>query len=475
MSIAPRFARAIARGLGSPRLARAALSLVLAGCALVSGAGAASASNNAAAAPHGEHIFSARFDGSSTIRVAADSQSNLFIAGTFEGFLTLGGVRLMSEGASDIFVAKLDVEGRVLWATRVGGAGAQYGLAVAADADGNVIVAGSSQTPTKNGFSLVPVGSRVFAAKLSPDGQPLFTTDLGSAHSGIGLGVAASEDGDVTITGRFNGVLELDNDVLKSSQDAPNGDAFVLRLTPSGKTRWARVFGGLNDQYGSSVVASSKGGVVVSGMFVGDLDLDGKLLSSPGKPSAFVTALDATGAVSWSVSLGSTLTDLPRLAGGPSGDVVIAGTFEDHLEFAGTSLSAAGSDDVFAIRVTAEGHALFVQRFGDIHSQQLGGVAADAKGGVALAVSSIGDTDFGAGPLACGGGYDVAVVKLSDLGEAEWSRGFGDEQDQFASDVAIDASGNILLAGQFTGDLDLGGPQLTSATGFDLFVGALTP
>jgi hypothetical protein len=470
MNIAPHFERALARGLGSSRLARAALSLVLSGCALIGGAGVANASVDP-----GNAIFGARLGGSSTIHVATDLEQNIVIAGSFEGVLEIGGVggaRLVSQDESDIFVAKLSSAGKLVWAERVGGAGSQLGLAVATDLDGNIVVTGSTRAPVGQG-SQAP-SSEIFVAKLDASGQQVFAMSFGHMHTGIGLGAAVSDKGEITLVGRFSGIARFDDFAIKSSPDA-NGDAIVLRLAQNGRVLWGHALGGLGEQYAGAVAAAPNGGVVLSGLFSGTLELDGKQHTSTGTPSAFVVAMDDRGCVRFSRNLGPSLGDIPRLAVDPSGDVVVAGTYQGRLELDAGMLLSAGEDDVFALKLDAYGAPVFLRGFGDAGSQQLGGVAVDAQGGIALAMSSLGNVDLGAGPIEGHGGYDVALVKLDALGAPQWGRTFGDHHDQLAGDVVVDAAGNIVLAGQFAGSIDLGDSALQATAGFDAFLTSLEP
>lgn len=471
MNIAPRFVRALARGLGSSRLARAALSLVLSGSALVGGAGVAGASDEIAA---GKPIFSSSLSGSATVHVATDLDQNIIVAGSFEGVLDLGGnTRLVSEDESDIFIAKLSSAGKLLWAERVGGAGTQHGMAVATDLDGNIVVTGSTRAPVVQGFPVPP--SEIFAAKVDPTGRQLFTMSFGSMHSGIGLGAAVSEKGEITLVGRFSGIARFDDFAIKSAPDAPKGDAFVFRLAPNGRVLWGHALGGLGEQYAGSIAATPGGGVVLSGLFSGTLEVDGKQHVSTGAPSAFVVAFNDAGIVRFSKNLGPSLGDIPRVVADPTGDVLIAGTFRGRLDLDAGTLVSAGEDDVFALKLDAYGEPVFLQGFGDAGSQQLGGAAIDAFGEVALAMSSFGNVDLGAGSLEGHGGYDVALVKLDVLGAPLLGVTFGDHRDQFASDVVIDAAGNIVLAGQVAGSIDFGDGALEATGGFDAFLTSLTP
>ena len=69
------------------------------------------------------------------------------MTGYFAGTLTLtagtGSAILTSQGASDIFVVKLDTSGNLQWAVDAGGPGSDHGNALAVDSFGNVFVTGT--------------------------------------------------------------------------------------------------------------------------------------------------------------------------------------------------------------------------------------------------------------------------------------------------------------------------------------------
>lgn len=76
--------------------------------------------------------------------MAVDASGHTHVTGTFAGRADFGNNTLFSMGISDVFVTKLDREGRVIWARQ---AGAQFsepiaGHALAVDRGGNTYVVG---------------------------------------------------------------------------------------------------------------------------------------------------------------------------------------------------------------------------------------------------------------------------------------------------------------------------------------------
>ena len=84
-------------------------------------------------------------------------------------------------------------------------------------------------------------------------------------------------------------------------------------------------------------------------------------------------------------------------------------------------------------------------------------MAIDANGNVVIAGYFQGAVDFGDGPVvSVGNSYDVFVVKLDPNGGFLWKRVAGDGLPQYTYGVEVDASGNVLVAGAFYGALDFG-------------------
>ncbi|MBZ4190419.1 hypothetical protein [Niabella beijingensis] len=105
-------------------------------------------------------------------------------------------------------------------------------------------------------------------------------------------------------------------------------------------------------------------------------------------------------------------------------------------------------------------------------------IATDAAGNVwttGIFEGTI-DGDPGAGtvPLTSNGNLDVYITKLDVNGNLLWSKSFGGPAVEYARSIAIDAAGNVYIAGQFNGTVDFnpgpGTANLTGAGATDVFI-----
>src|SRR5579863_2556057 len=76
--------------------------------------------------------------------LAADAQGNIYLAGTTQSpnFHLKAAVQNHFAGGSDVFVTKLDAAGNIVYSTYFGGSGVDVATAMTVDAQGNVYVTG---------------------------------------------------------------------------------------------------------------------------------------------------------------------------------------------------------------------------------------------------------------------------------------------------------------------------------------------
>ncbi|RYF80409.1 MAG: hypothetical protein EOO03_17400, partial [Chitinophagaceae bacterium] len=82
----------------------------------------------------------------STAAIAFDASGNSFVAGNFEGTITLGATTLSSNGGRDVYIAKYNPAGLLLWAQKAGGAGFDQVSGLTFDAAGNFLITGQFQS-----------------------------------------------------------------------------------------------------------------------------------------------------------------------------------------------------------------------------------------------------------------------------------------------------------------------------------------
>jgi hypothetical protein len=252
---------------------------------------------------------------------------------------------------------------------------------------------------------------------------------------------------------------------------------FVVALDGDGNTRWVQTFGGPGDDRGRAIFATPSG-LFIAGLFQQELQLGADTLVATGGDGLFFASLDPSSGASTGSSAVAPGTLAPlgeRVAlAGHAGGVMVGGEFGGTIDFGCEPLTAAGLDG-YVVKLDAEGCA-WQKRLGDRSLQTVEDVGVDASGDVVIAGEFNGAVDFEGAQLVSGGGIDIFVAKLDSEGRHLWSHRFGNDSGlQGSTRLAVHALGNVAIAGYFEGAVDFGSGPLTSTDGHDLYLAKLDP
>jgi hypothetical protein len=415
--------------------------------------------------------------------VATDAAGNVVVAGTMAGSTQFGMFPLLSAGGNDVFVVKLDPKGNVSWAKRYGDAAGQFVDAIAVDSAGNIILGGhfNSTIDFGNGTLTSAGGLDGYVAKLSPNGDPMWSVRIGDAAAQMVLGVAVLPTDDVVIAGEFTGTVTFGSTTLSNSTMV--NDTFVARLSgASGAAVWAHSYADSGTTptgtVPQAVATDAAGHVIVGGTFGGTVSFGGTTLTGSPSKSIFLAELDASGAHVWSKSFLAAQVSfkINSVSVAPGGEITIAGQTGGSVDFGG---GATGTGGLYAARFDATGAYRWARVFGGTNGSTIT-AAVDGAGNVALAGGFMGDVDFsmGASPLMNTGAMtDTFVAKLSPTGAHLWSKMFADTTGPDAAKaVAADpVSQRVVVVGQQTGSVDYGGGALAGFGGGDALVMEFQP
>ncbi|MFZ1989398.1 MAG: SBBP repeat-containing protein [Alphaproteobacteria bacterium] len=227
---------------------------------------------------------------------AIDSQGNTYIVGTTAGSINGDVV----QGTQDAYLTKYDSTGAVVWQRMLGDTGSTQGAAVAVDGNGNVVIAGKTNGNLTGGTT-GNGGYNSFVTKYDSTGAEIFTRNVGPVADDSATAVAVGSDGSIYFGGQTKSALAA------GSTYGGGQDAFVTKLTSTGKLVYNRQFGGTGDQNVTGLSTDASGNLVVLSMDQGN---------------AKVTSFDSTNGTSaalWSQDLGD-------LSGGQASAITVDGS-----------------------------------------------------------------------------------------------------------------------------------------------------
>jgi hypothetical protein len=386
----------------------------------------------------------------------------------------------------------LHIDPGLEWSTFLGGGFQDAVLAMRADAQGNLVLAGASESldfpVTAGSYDSTHNGAAYDAVvtKLNPTGTALlFSTFLGGSEFDGAASLAVSTSGEVTVGG---GTRSTDFPTSPGAFDTTLGngeDGFIARLDPAGSSLlFCTYLGGTNGFWGDSIeglaLDESTGEVIAVGLtdspdfpttpgaFQPTLGVSCSPPFGCAGSDAYVTRLNSTGTgLVFSTFLGgSTYEGAHSVVLDSLGEALVVG-YSGSIDFPTTpgafSNTLTGASDIFLSRLDPTGSAL-------TYSTLLGGsfpsttstpqsdafaIALDGAGEVTIA----GWTDSGSFPTTTGafqptfgGNFDVFVSRFRLLGSGPndlvWSTYLGGSGVELPWDLALDSARNVVLAGR---------------------------
>lgn len=273
------------------------------------------------------------------------------------------------------------------------------------------------------------------------------------------LDLALDTNGDVVLVGSLDGTVDFGNMLTSNGQDI-----FVAKLGKDGMPLWSKSFGDAHESQRATGVAINKTdhSIIVVGDFDGAVTLNETLTSSDTfTRDILVAKLQSDGVPVWSKRFGNPSTQYAEaVALDSTGDMIVVGYFTGSIDFTGNGSNvhmSSGLTDMFVAKLNSKGEYRWSKKYGDGDAQRALGVAVDASDNIVITGDFLGTVDFGCpSPLTAPGSVeDLFVVQLASDGTCVWSKAFGSASGvQQGNDVAVDSAKDVLVAGEFQQTLD---------------------
>ena len=421
------------------------------------------------------------------VSAATDASGNVFVAGYFKSpSLTLGSITLTRTGNCNVFLAKYDAWGNVIWATSPPGTDYDIPYAVATDASGNVVVAGLFSSPviTFGSISLTNAGIEdAFVAKYDAAGKVMWAKRAGGADWDNAHGLAVDGSANVYLAGSFRSPSIIFGSITLTNTAAGIYDAFLVKYDSGGNVLWAAAAGGPGNNLPMSLSTDQWGNVFMTGSFTGSLMTFGSLtVANKGLDDLFIAKYNESGNVLWAKSEGGSREDnCYSVATDGAGNAYITGMFRSETITFGTIdlWNSAGwypTTDIFLAKYDGSGNVLWAAGAGGLQNDQANSVATDADGNVFFTGFFYSDTaTFGSTILVNTNDHsDIFLAKYDPAGSNLWALRAGGTDNDNGNSVAADATGNIFMTGTFASPvITFGSDTLNNSGGGDLFLARL--
>ncbi len=244
------------------------------------------------------------------VRVCTDDSGYIYLGGDFvDPTISIGSITLTNRGAENMFFARFDTSGQVMWAKSCGGIGTSNLNGITTDANGNGYICGTFDTLG------LQIGTTTLVKHLGPylgcvetywakfdraTGNIIWARQSHGNNSQTALSIKTDRIGNQYLCGYFNSTVATFGTVnLTNSGLAGTNDMFVAKSDTAGNIQWARKSSNNSSELASALTAKTPNRVVVAGYFKGKAlwGNDTMFNTDPTETSydVFVAAYDADG------------------------------------------------------------------------------------------------------------------------------------------------------------------------------------
>lgn len=390
--------------------------------------------------------------------ISIDANGNTYTTGYFTGNATFGSTTLNSSGSTDIFLTKTDNQGNYIWAVKAGGSGSDRGLNIKTDPQGNSYVTGFFNGTANFGTQqIISSGNQdIFIAKYDPNGTLIWVVKAGGTGADIGNGIAVDVSGNIFITGTFNSTANFGTTVLTAS--GTNSDAFTTKLNASGTFLWTEQGSGPLNIKGVDVTTDNQGNVYVTGQFSGDITFD-VLHTNTMLNVIFLVKYNNQGQEQWFKIIGAGVSNISNaITSDVNGNIYLTGDFTGSLTFFSTTnytLSNTFSNKVFIAKYDNTGTLHWAEAIGSDNAITSKDIAVNGSGdpyiiGHFECVLDEFAVQFGEGTFNSVGYTDIFICKFTTSGTYEYSRNIGGRDHDYGYGLIINSTNEVHFTGSFS-------------------------
>ena len=370
-------------------------------------------------------------------------------------------------GNSEVYVAKFDSNGHLLFSTYLGGSqndDAYGGIAV--DKNQNIFVIGetySQDFPIKNAYQNHRSGSSdCFLTKFDKNGEMVFSTFLGGSSSDYSGAIAVDSNGEVYVSGYTNSIdFPMKNAWNSTYGGNSDFDTFIAKYSSDGELLFSSYYGGSSSDTPSDIDVDNNGNSYIVGSTVSiNLPTTNNAYQSTysGGYDGYLAKFNATGSLIYSTFVGGNNSD-SILGLNIKDDSLFISGWTNSLDFATTTdaynTSFSGGKDAFIMEFV-NNSLIYCSYFGGSNNDLAYGIQVDSDKSTYI-VGSTYSSDLPtltSTNTTHSANLDCFVTKFNSNHDLEFSTFYGGSKIDQCYSIGVDMNHNIYIAG-YTSSTDL--------------------
>jgi hypothetical protein len=412
--------------------------------------------------------------------IATDQAGNIYASGKYEMNAYFGGTYVSCAGNHDIYLAKYGPDGSFKWVRTAGGKSGDYTHGMACDANGNVYITGEFEYTTDFGGGVKLTshgGNDIFVAKYNTNGTLIWAKSLGGgSKSDKGLAISLSGNS-LYVVGKYEQTANFGG---TSFSNAGGEEIVMAKYNTDGVLQWVKKAGGSGDDEAYSVCSDPQGNFYVTGYFSGTANFGGTSITTYGGKDIFIAKYSSSGNLIWLKKAGGGATDYCNgIAYGPGGKLFLTGGFRVKSHFGSITLTAQGGDaDIFVACYDNSGNPLWVKKAGGRINDYGRAIAVDNNGNSFITGNYGLSATFGSQVINGSDSTELYFASYDASGNLRWlltANGPADKSDpdrfiEMGLSIALDPSQKVVASGTYRSSSTFGSTTLKPWDHTEIFI-----
>jgi hypothetical protein len=407
-----------------------------------------------------------------SLSVYNNYNGNIYLTGNFSSSPAYFDTFLLNaSGLCDIYIAKTDPNGNILWIRRAGSNASEVeaGIVIQKCGNNNIIVGG--QFYNNASFDTININSfgscDGFIAKYNDTGRCLWVKKMGGNNDDALYTACASSNIDILICGNFSSSIAYFDTINLIGGSLYKPKIFFAKYDTNGNCLWAKQSTGGNAWPMKIVSNNSK--TFMTGYFTDSLTIGGNTLIENGNGDIFISAFDINGNFKWLIKAGGSGSNIANsICVDDSDNCYITGLFNDTATFGTQSIITNSTmGDMFIAKYDSSGNFKWVKQLITNHASEGKNIVSDGSNGFYTTGFFKGTAYFDSNPLTSFSTKDMFIAHYDNNGNcigvrhAENSTGYG---------LCLDSNGSCIVTGTFTNSTYFDGNYIYSNGSTDIFL-----
>jgi hypothetical protein len=287
----------------------------------------------------------------------------------------------------------------------------------------------------------------------------IWAKSAGGSNLDMANSIATDHHGNTYITGNFySPSITFGNKTLTNPNSNIFGAIYLVKYDTIGNVIWARkaIGASLIANASNSIAIDAWDNIYLSGNFSSTtITFETFILPHEGSSDIFLTKYNSNGDVIWARSDGGSLWDQSNsVSVDKFGNIFVSGFFKSSsLNFSTFSLpNVNGNNTVFLAKYDSNSNLIWAKSAGGLNDDFASSVVVDNSGNAYIAGNFKSATiSFGTTTLtnSTTGNSDIFYAKYDPNGNEVYAKRAGGSANDYASCIALDTSGNIFITGYF--------------------------